>query len=232
MRMFRDRRDAGRQLAQKLSALAAEPDLLVLALPRGGVPVGYEVARALGAELDVFLVRKLGVPGHRELALGAIASGGVRALNEDIIQSLRLSDGTIETVTAEEQRVLERRERVYRSDRPRPAVRNRPIILVDDGLATGASMRAAIAALRQQGPRHIIAAVPVGPPETCREMDPLVDEFVCLITPHSFQGVGQWYEDFSQTSDDEVRELLACAAAETSMHGNRHQSSGRDTLRQ
>jgi putative phosphoribosyl transferase len=212
---FQDRRDAGRQLAEKLSAYANRPDVLVLGLPRGGVPVAYEVAKALNAPLDVFLVRKLGVPGHEELAMGAIASGSVRVLNKNVVQSLRLSDQTIEAVAAAEQRTLVRRERVYRGDRPRLAVRDQTIILVDDGLATGATMRAAVVALRQQQPKRIVVAVPVAAPETCDEFRAEVDDIVCAITPPLFYAVGLWYQDFSQTSDEEVRALLEHAAQPT-----------------
>ena len=212
---FRDRRDAGRQLAEKLSAYANRPDVLVLGLPRGGVPVAYEVAKVLNAPLDVFLVRKLGVPGHEELAMGAIASGSVRVLNKNVVQSLRLSDQTIEAVAAAEQRTLVRRERVYRGDRPRLAVRDQTVILVDDGLATGATMRAAVVALRQQQPKRIVVAVPVAAPETCDEFRAEVDDIVCAITPPLFYAVGLWYQDFSQTSDEEVRALLEHAAQST-----------------
>jgi putative phosphoribosyl transferase len=212
---FRDRRDAGRQLAEKLSAYANRLGVLVLGLPRGGVPVAYEVAKVLNAPLDVFLVRKLGVPGHEELAMGAIASGSVRVLNKNVVQSLRLSDQTIEAVAAAEQRTLVRRERVYRGDRPRLAVRDQTIILVDDGLATGATMRAAVVALRQQQPRRIVVAVPVAAPETCDEFRAEVDDIVCAITPPLFYAVGLWYQDFSQTSDEEVRALLEHAAQPT-----------------
>lgn len=219
---FRDRRDAGRQLAEKLSAYANRPDVLVLGLPRGGVPVAYEVAKVLNAPLDVFLVRKLGVPGREELAMGAIASGSVRVLNKNVVQSLRLSDQTIEAVAAAEQRTLVRRERVYRGDRPRLAVRDQTIILVDDGLATGATMRAAVVALRQQQPRRIVVAVPVAAPETCDEFRAEVDDIVCAITPPLFYAVGLWYQDFSQTSDEEVRALLEHAAQPTTANTVSH----------
>lgn len=214
MRVFRDRRDAGRYLARKLSAYAGQPGLLVLALPRGGVPVGYEVATALGAELDVFLVRKLGVPGHRELAMGAIASDGVRVLNENVLQAMHISEDVIESVTAAEQEVLRQRENAYRGDRPRPDVRDRTVILVDDGLATGATMRAAATAVRKQGPQRLVIAVPVAPPETCEQLAVEADDIICAVTPEAFLGVGMWYEDFSQTTDDEVRALLARRRAE------------------
>jgi predicted phosphoribosyltransferase len=186
----------------------------VLALPRGGVPVAFEVAEALHAPLDIFLVRKLGVPGHEELAMGAIATGGVRVLNEDVVGYLNINDEVIERVAAREQRELERRERVYRGGRAAPDVRGRTVILVDDGLATGSTMRAAAAALRLQRPARIIVAVPVAAPQTCDEFRTEVDEIVCAATPEPFRGVGLWYEDFSQTTDEEVRELLARAGTE------------------
>jgi putative phosphoribosyl transferase len=208
MALFKDRRDAGKQLAQELSARAGRSDVIVLALPRGGVPVAYEVARALNAPLDIFIVRKLGLPGHEELAIGAIASGGMRVLNHDIVQGLKIPQTMIDTVTRQELQELERRERAYRGDRPPPEVRGRTVILIDDGLATGASMRAAVAALRAQNPARIVVAVPTAAPETCEALRPEVDEIVCATTPEPFYGVGRWYEDFSQTTDEEVRALL------------------------
>ncbi|HYT92459.1 MAG TPA: phosphoribosyltransferase [Gemmataceae bacterium] len=212
--LFRNRTEAGRQLAAKFAAYADRSDVLVLALPRGGVPVAFEVARALHAPLDVFLVRKLGVPGHEELAMGAIASGGVRVLNEDVVRPLRIPGEVIDAVAAEERQELERRERSYRGDRPAPDVRGRPVILVDDGLATGSTMRAAVAALRQQRPARIVVAVPVGAPETCAEFQEEADESICARTPEPFYAVGLWYGDFSQTTDEEVHDLLARAAEE------------------
>jgi predicted phosphoribosyltransferase len=209
---FRDRRDAGRLLASKLTRYANRPDVLVLALPRGGVPVAYEVAQALGAPLDVFLVRKLGVPGHEELAMGAVATGGVRVLNHQVVAGLGISDEVIDAVTAREQQELARREGLYRGDRPPPDVRGRTAILVDDGLATGASMHAAIKAMRALQPARIVVAVPAAAPETCSELRAEVDDVICAVTPVPFHAVGLWYEDFSQTNDDEVRELLARAA--------------------
>jgi putative phosphoribosyl transferase len=206
--IFRDRADAGRQLAARLRRYADRPDVLVLGLPRGGVPVAYEVAKELKAPLDVFLVRKLGVPSHEELAMGAIASGGVRVLNEDIINYLRIPDEVIDAVAAREQRELERREQAYRDGRPPPDVKDRIVILIDDGLATGSTMRAAAASLRLLKPLRIVVAVPVSAPETCDAFRTEVDEIVCAVTPEYFQGVGLWYDDFSQTSDEEVRELL------------------------
>ncbi|HEU5097430.1 MAG TPA: phosphoribosyltransferase [Roseiflexaceae bacterium] len=211
-RPFRDRIDAGQQLATQLSAYANRPDVLVLALPRGGVPVAYEVAQALNAPLDIFLVRKLGLPSQEELAMGAIASGGVTVLNSEVVDTLRIPDKVIDQVVAREQRELERRERIYRGDRSPPDVRGKTVILVDDGLATGASMHAAAAALREQGPDRIVVAVPTAAPETCDAFRDAVDEIVCAITPEPFYAVGLWYEDFSQTTDDEVREFLSRAA--------------------
>jgi len=206
---FQDRREAGRMLASRLSAYADRPDVVVLALPRGGVPVAYEVAKALHAPMDVFLVRKLGVPGHEEYAMGAMASGGVRVLNRDVVEALHIPNEVVEQVIAGEQRELERREREYRGDRPFPDLRGKTVILVDDGLATGSTMLAAVMALRQKQPARIVVAVPVGSPETCDAFRDHVDEIVCAITPDPLYGVGLWYTDFSQTSDDEVRKLLA-----------------------
>lgn len=215
---FRDRSDAGRQLAEQLAEYANRPDVLVLGLPRGGVPVAFEVALALNAPLDVFLVRKLGVPGQEELAMGAIAMGGVQVLNEEIIRALDIPDHMIDMVAAHEQHELTRRARIYRDDRPPPDVRGRTVILVDDGLATGSTMRAAAAALRQQHPARIVVAAPTAAPETCAEISALVDQVVCTITPDPFYAVGLWYEDFSQTTDDEVRDLLDRA-------GSKHERS-------
>ncbi len=212
--VYRDRRDAGKRLAELLSAYAQRPDVLVLALPRGGVPVAYEVARALNAPLDVFLVRKLGVPGHEEAAMGAIASGGIRVLNDEVIRALRIPEQVVEQVAAREQRELERRERLYRDDRPPPDVKGRTVILIDDGLATGATMRAALRALRHQRPARLIVAVPVGARSACLELLGEADEVICARTPEPFFGVGWWYQNFEQTSDQEVHELLAQAAQE------------------
>jgi predicted phosphoribosyltransferase len=212
--LFHDRTDAGRQLAAELETYANRPDVVVLALPRGGVPVAFEVAQALGAPLDVFLVRKLGLPGHPELAMGAIASGGVRVLNQDVVQTLQIPDEVIDEVAAEEAQELGRREHLYRDGRPAPDVRGRSVILIDDGLATGSTMRAAVAALRELGPSRIVVAVPVAAPETCAALAGEVDDIVCVRTPRPFYAVGVWYENFSQTTDEEVRELLARAAAE------------------
>jgi len=207
--VFSDRREAGRRLAGKLTHYARRDDVTVLALPRGGVPVGYEVARALGVPLDVFVVRKLGVPGYEELAMGALATGGVRVLNDEIVQALAIPPHLIDAVTAKEERELLRRERLYRGGRPPLKVKGRTIILVDDGLATGSTMSAAIKALRDGHPTRIVVAIPVGSPETCEVMRAIADEIVCVATPQPLLGVGRWYEDFSQTSDEEVRTLLA-----------------------
>jgi putative phosphoribosyl transferase len=213
---FPNRAEAGRLLALKLAAYADRKDVVVLALPRGGVPVGYEVARALHVPLDVFIVRKLGVPGFEELALGAIASGGVRVLNQEVLRRLPDPNQLIDSVTHREMTELERREQSYRDNRPAPELEGRTAILVDDGLATGATMRAAVAALRLRGVAKIVVAVPVGAAETCREFENEVDETVCAIAPEYFQAVGQFYDDFSQITDDEVRELLARAVRERS----------------
>jgi predicted phosphoribosyltransferase len=211
-RTFPNRTEAGRQLAEKLVKYAGRADVIVLGLPRGGVPVAFEVAQRLGVPLDVFLVRKLGVPGFEELAVGAIASGGVRVLNEDVMRAIPNADEVIESVTSRETAELERREQSYRDGRPAPELHDRVVILIDDGLATGATMRAAVKALRQRGVAKIVVAVPVGPPDTCREFEDEADETICASAPEFFQAVGQYYEDFSQTSDEEVRELLARAA--------------------
>jgi len=213
---FPDRAEAGRVLATKLSRYAGSDDVIVLGLPRGGVPVAYEVAQSLRVPLDVFMVRKLGVPGFEELAVGAIASGGVRVLNEDVVRALPNADEIIDAVTERENLELERREQQYRSNRPAPEISGRTVILIDDGLATGATMRAAVKALRQREAARIVVAVPVGPPDTCKEFEDVADEVVCASAPEFFQAVGQYYEDFSQTSDDEVRDLLARAAEDRS----------------
>jgi putative phosphoribosyl transferase len=210
--LFQDRYEAGRVLASRLMQYANQPDVVVLALPRGGVPVGYEVAKALHVPLDVFVVRKLGVPGHEELAMGAIASDGVRVLNEDLVRALGIPESLIDRIVEREQRELERREREYREGRPPLAVRGRTVILVDDGLATGSSMRVAATAVKQLQPARVIVAVPVASPATCAEFQSEVDQVVCAVTPEPFWAVGQWYEDFSQTSDEEVRELLRRAS--------------------
>ncbi|HEX3523700.1 MAG TPA: phosphoribosyltransferase [Stellaceae bacterium] len=205
---FRNRTDAGRRLAEKLAAYANRADVLILALPRGGVPVGGEVARTLGAPLDVFLVRKLGVPGYEELAMGAVATGAIRVLNDEIVRGLGISEHEIDATVARELQELARRERLYRGDRPPPDVADRTVILVDDGLATGATMRAAIHALRQQHPARIVVAVPTASPDTCEALKAEADDVICAMTPEPFFAVGHWYEDFTQTTDDEVRLLL------------------------
>ncbi|MDR3637072.1 MAG: phosphoribosyltransferase [Isosphaeraceae bacterium] len=210
---FRNRSDAGRQLARRLARYTGLADVTVLALPRGGVPVGYEVALALRAPLDVFVVRKLGVPGQEELAMGAVASGGSCVLNNDVVQALGVPSQTIAAIAARELREVERRERAYRGNRAAPDVRGRTVIVVDDGLATGSTMRAAVAALRRLGPARIVAAVPVAARESLAELAPLVDQCVCEITPEPFHAVGLWYDDFTPTADDEVRELLEGAAS-------------------
>jgi predicted phosphoribosyltransferase len=208
-RPFRDRVNAGKVLAERLRKYAGRPDVIVLALPRGGVPVAYEVAKALGAPLDVFIVRKLGVPGHEEYAMGAVASGGVRVLNEEVVRGLGLDDVAIERVAARELAELNRRERLYRSDRPEPDLHGRTVILVDDGLATGSTMKAAVKALAARGPARIVVAVPIAAADTCQALAREVDEVVCAVTPEPFHAVGLWYDDFSQTSDEEVHALLA-----------------------
>jgi putative phosphoribosyl transferase len=209
---FRDRREAGRVLARLLGRYAGRDDVVVLALPRGGVPVAYEVAKALAAPLDVFAVRKLGVPGHGELAMGALASGGSLVLDERLIRSLGIGEAAIERTLAAEARELERRELAYRGGRELPELASKTVILVDDGLATGSTMRAAALAVRKHRPARIVVAVPVAAAQTCNELRADVDEVVCAVTPRAFHAVGLWYDDFSQTSDAEVRELLAQAA--------------------
>jgi len=211
---FRDRSEAGQLLAQELSAYAGREDVIVLALPRGGVPVAFEVARAIHAPLDVFVVRKLGVPGHEELAMGAIASGGILVTEPNVIEELDIPPDVVAEVAAREQQERLRREREYRGDRPEADVRGRTAILVDDGLATGSTMRAAVAALRKLQPARIVVAVPVAAPSACAELAPEVDDIVCTRTPEPFYSVGRWYGEFSQTTDEEVRELLARAERE------------------
>jgi putative phosphoribosyl transferase len=212
--LFRDRSEAGQQLATRLEAYRDRPGVLVLALPRGGVPVAYEVARQLHAPFDVFLVRKLGVPGQEELAMGAIASGGVRVLNDEVVEALHIPEEEINEAATTEQRELERREQLYRGQRPLPAIHDHCVLLIDDGLATGSTMRAAVAALRQQSPARIVVAVPVGSAETCAELQQEADEVVCFRTPEPFYAVGIWYDNFAQTTDNEVRHLLQQAARE------------------
>jgi putative phosphoribosyl transferase len=208
---FKNRVEAGRFLAERLSAYANRPDTLVFGLPRGGVPVAYEVATALNSPMDVFVVRKLGVPGHEELAMGAIATGGARSLNHDVIEYLRIPEEVVDEVTEREKQELQRRERLYRDNRPARSPRDRVAILVDDGLATGSSMRAAALAMREQQPASIVVAIPVASIEACDDLRSQADEVVCLYTPEPFYAVGLWYEDFSQTTDEEVRDLLARA---------------------
>jgi putative phosphoribosyl transferase len=209
--VFKDRAQAGQLLAEKLKAFANRKDVLILALPRGGVPVGFEVARALHVPLDVIIVRKLGVPDKEELAMGAIATGGVQVLNTALINALGITDPAVQAVSAMEERELHRREALYRDGRPYPSVQNQTVILIDDGLATGASMFAAARALRQLHPAHIVVAVPVASEEVCKEFRPIVDDIICATTPDPFIGVGRWYDNFSQTTDEEVRDLLARA---------------------
>lgn len=206
---FVDRTEAGQLLAIALKAYAKRADVIVLGLPRGGIPVAFEVAKALHLPLDICLVRKLGVPGHKELAMGAIASDGVRVLNYDIVSSLGISSHKIDEIAAKELRELQRRDRVYRGDRPSPNLKDRTVILVDDGIATGASMRAAIAVLREEQPQSIIVAIPVAPSSICDELRAEVDKIVCLMTPEPFYAIGLWYDYFTQTTDEEVRKLLA-----------------------
>ena len=214
---FVNRREAGEELATKLTAYANRPDVLVLALPRGGVPVGFAVAQALHVPFDVFLVRKLGVPGHEELAMGAVASGGVRVLNPDVVEMLRIPASLIDTVADRELQEIERREQQYRARRPAVEVQGRTLILVDDGLATGATMRAAVTALRQRRPARVIVAVPTAASETCADLRTEVEEIVCAHTPEPFYAVGLWYDDFTQVGDEEVRDLLTAAVRG---HGN------------
>ena len=214
---FADRREGGRLLGRHLFQFADRQDVVVLALPRGGVPVGFEIARALRAPLDVFVVRKLGLPGHPELAMGAIASGGVRVMNEDVLTWYRPSDAAIEAVTRAERGELERRERAYRDDRLPLPIDGKTVILVDDGLATGSTMQAAVRAVRRLHPSRVIVAVPVGAAETCEVLRTVADDVVCPVTPYPFSAVGLWYVDFSQTSDDDVRRLLSAHRAEAAV---------------
>ncbi|SRR5258707_9267183 len=212
-RAFTDRREAGRELAGKLQHYAGRPDVVVLALPRGGVPVAFEVAEALNAPLDIFIVRKLGMPGHPEFAIGAIAPGGVRVLSEDVIRRYGIPQSMIDTVAREALAELQRLEREYRDSRPLIELRDRIAILVDDGLATGSSMRAAVGAVRMHKPARVVVAVPVGARSSCAEFGAIADETICARTPEPFSAVGQWYRDFSQTTDEEVRALLQRHAA-------------------
>lgn len=214
MRAFQDRREAGRRLAQRLDAYVGKPDVIVLALPRGGVPVAYEVATRLGAPLDVLVVRKLGVPGHSELAMGAIASGGIRVVDERIVGMLGISREAFDRIERAERLELDRREQTFRAGRAPLDVAGKTAIIIDDGLATGASMAAAIDAMRTRNPARLVVAVPVAPPDTCERLGERADEMICLYTPEWMHAVGLWYDDFTQTTDAEVRELLDAAARE------------------
>ncbi|AEH61699.1 phosphoribosyltransferase [Methanosalsum zhilinae DSM 4017] len=208
MRIFKNRVHAGQVLSEKLSEYGENKDVIILALPRGGVPVAFEVSRKIGVEMDLLLVRKLGVPGNEELAMGAIASGNIRVLNEDIIKSLHIPDKKIDQVTDSEKRELDRRNNIYRANRPIPDLRNRTVILIDDGLATGATMRAAAEAVRTKGPSQIIVAVPTCSPDAYNSLEDVADEIICAISPEPFFGVGRWYEDFRQVSDEEVCDIM------------------------
>ncbi|MDB6065636.1 MAG: putative phosphoribosyltransferase [Pedosphaera sp.] len=223
---YQNRYEAGEALAAKLRHHAGDPNLLVLALPRGGVPVGYEVATALNAPLDIFLVRKLGVPGYEELAMGAVASGGVKILNDDVIQQVGISGNMIDAIVQEKERELEQQEKIYRGERPPAEIKGRTVILVDDGLATGASMRAAVKAVKKKGPKSVIVAVPIGSVQTCHQLQTEVDEVVCGMTPDPFYAVGAWYSDFMQITDEEVRELLDHAAHERRARQVQSQKTG------
>jgi len=222
--LFSDRADAGRRLALHLRAYAHQPAVLVLALPRGGVPVALEVARVLKAPLDVFLVRKLGVPGYDELAMGALASGGAIVLNSAVISSLHIPQTEIEEVVVAQTRELERREQAYRDDQPFPVVKKHTVILIDDGLATGSTMRAAVIALRQQQPARLVVGVPVAPPETCAEIRDEVDDIICAVTPEPFVAVGRWYTNFEQVTDEDVRSMLQQSATWHHRHETPHET--------
>ena len=223
--IFRDRTEAGQILAGELMKYANQPCVIVLGLPRGGVPVAFEVAMALRAPLDVFIVRKLGTPGHRELAMGAIASGGIRVLNEEVVQGRGIPMEIIDAVTAEEERELKRRELAYRGSYSEPEVHGKTVLLIDDGIATGSTIRAAIRALNSQHPARLIVAVPTAAASTCRELRPEVDDFIALMEPEFFYGVGQWYEDFRQTTDEEVTDLLRRARVNLASAGQDYPSS-------
>jgi putative phosphoribosyl transferase len=224
---FKNRTQAGEQLAKRLERYAGRSDAIVLALPRGGVPVGFAVASALELPLDILLVRKLGVPGHEEYAMGAIASGGFYVLQSDVLNMLGISGSTVEAVAQDALKEIERREKLYRADRPAPQLEGRIVILVDDGLATGSTMRAAINVLRLAKPARIIAAVPVAAPDACRMLQSEVDEMICLSIPESFHAVGLWYEDFRQTRDDEVTSLLAQAEQKQARREDEQQEAQR-----
>jgi predicted phosphoribosyltransferase len=230
-RVFRDRRAAGRALAGSLHRYRARPDVLVLALPRGGVPVAYEIARALGVPMDVFVVRKLGVPGREELAMGAIATGGVVVLNDDVVRGLGIGPDVVRRVAEREEQELLRRDRSYRAGRALPELAEKSIILVDDGLATGSSMRAAVTALRGHRPRRVVVAVPVAPRSTCAELRAIVDEVVCASMPSPFRAVGTAYQDFRQTNDEEVRDLLRAAAASVEARAREPADQGEDVVK-
>jgi putative phosphoribosyl transferase len=208
MYLFKNRREAGKLLAEKLIHYKNKSDILVLALPRGGVPVAFEVAKSLNAEMDIFIVRKLGIPGHEELAMGAIATGGIRILNEDVVRVINIPLSAIELVTHQELLEIKRREEQYRGNTPEPMVSAKTVIIIDDGLATGSSMKAAISALKRQGPASITVAVPVAEAGVCNNFKQIVDDVICVKTPVNFRAVGMWYEDFTQTSDQEVIDLL------------------------
>lgn len=213
MKLFKDRTEAGHMLAKQLEQYAGRDDTVLLALPRGGVPVGFEVAKALQAPMDVLIIRKLGVPGQEELAMGAVASGGVLVINQEVVRLYGIKESTIDSVAKKELQELERRERLYRHGRPWPELTNKIVILLDDGLATGTSMRAAVSALRFFKPAHVVVAVPTAPVDTCREFQEEVDDVICATTPEPFVAIGAWYEDFRQTTDEEVQSLLDQAAA-------------------
>jgi len=223
VRPFADRREAGREVASMLRKYAGRDDVVVLALPRGGVPVAFEIAEAIDAPLDIFVVRKLGMPGHPEYAMGAIASGGIRVISDDVIRWYGISPAAIDAVAREELAELERREREYRRGRPMTDLHGRTAILVDDGLATGSTMRAAVQAVRALGPARVVVAVPVGAPSTCEEFTDITDETVCARTPEPFSAVGLWYRDFSQTTDDEVRTLLEEHARHVRARSSNHE---------
>ena len=230
-KQFRDRREAGRLLAKQLKLnYTNRPDVLVLGLPRGGVPVAYEVAKVLHAPLDICIVRKLGTPGHKELAMGAISTGGIMLLNEDLVRSLKISQKAIEQVAVKEWQELERRDRLYRGSRPVPDLGHRTIILVDDGIATGSTLKAALSTIKQQQPKRIVVAVPVAPPDVCKELKEEVDEVVCLLTPEWLYSISLWYDDFSPTTDEEVRNLLARNVREARATSDRVNSQDQTTI--
>ena len=226
---FADRVDAGRKLADRLSAYSGRRDVIVLGLPRGGVPVAFEVARALGAPLDIFLVRKLGAPGHEELAMGAIASGGIVVIHDDVVKALKISSDVLLDEIETQRKELTRREAIYRGDRPALDVKGKTVILIDDGMATGSSMRAAVAALRRQDPARIVVAVPVGAASTCTEIQAIADECVCAVAPENFRAVGLWYDDFAQTVDEEVCFILRRAGQEETTDESKRRTTSDDS---